>query len=73
MYVVLRRCGGKASGVYVSLSGSLSMFTHLGEHGNAFIVRFLSSETSDRKFREVTLATMITDGTGVVVWRCDPE
>jgi hypothetical protein len=67
------RCGGEASGVYVLLSGSAWMFTNLSEHGNTFIVRYLSSNTSDRKFREVALATMIVDRTGVVIWRCDPE
>ena len=47
------------------------MFTDLGDHANAFIVRTLSSNTSDREFRDVALATMIVDGTGAVVWRLD--
>jgi hypothetical protein len=38
MCVVLLDRGGEESGVYVSLFGAW-MFTHLGEHGNAFIVR----------------------------------
>ena len=70
--VAFRCRGGEASGVYISLSGAW-MFTDLGEHANAFIVRTLSSDTSDREFRDVALATMIVDGTDALVWRFDLE
>jgi hypothetical protein len=72
MYVAFFRCGGEMRGIYVSLSGTW-MFTNLSGHGNAFIVRTLSSDTSDRAFGDVALEMMIVDGTGALVWRFNLE
>jgi hypothetical protein len=66
---VMRCLGGEVNGVCVSLSGIVWMFTNLGEHGNAFIVRPLSSDAADGC--DVALAVMIVDGTGTGVWRFD--
>jgi hypothetical protein len=72
MYVVLHRGRDETSGIYVSLSGAW-MFANLSGYGNAFIVRTLSSDTSDRAFGDVALAMMIVDGTGALVWKFDLE
>jgi hypothetical protein len=73
MYVVLHRRGLEVNGVYVSLSGSVATFTDLGEPGNVFVVRPLSSNTSGVEFRDVALVMMIDDGTGAFGWRFDLE